>query len=499
VRLALDREAVRRACSDVGVFARALVGAPLWPHQLVLARSPARYRVIAAGRQSGKSRALAVIALHEAFRRPGRLVLIVSAGEVAARRLLEECSSLALASPLLADSVLDDSSTVLTLANGSVVRSVPASQRQIRGWAVDLLLVDEAGFIDPEIWRAAEPAIIARPGSRVILSSSPWGGPEHFFRQLWHRGMRAPDGQVAAWHWPSSISPLVDEALLDEIRGRESPSYFAREYLAEWTDGAGSYFTTDEIDSNVADFELIDPTRADGQAVVGGVDFGFAQDANTLVLLGVLADGGLNEARHPTEPVFFVPWLEEHFRMRYAAFIDRVVDVADRDAGGFWVRRLASETNAVGAMPTETLRTRAWERGTGMGVFPVHTDNRRKESAFGAIKGLLQEGRLVLPRHPALLRQLAGLEFEITDAGNTKISVPERVGHDDLAMALAQAVSCIRPSIGYRPEWDRDGPSPNAEILLTAGGTAVPRRPRCADLGWRAFSGPVGAETGHGW
>ena len=119
-----------------------------------------------------------------------------------------------------------------------MVRSVPASSRQIRGWAVDLLIVDEAGFIDQEIWRAAEPSIIARPGSRIVLASSPWGSPEHFFRQLWTRGMTAPDGQLAAWHWPSTVSPLVDADLLEQIRLREAPAYFAREYLAEWTETA---------------------------------------------------------------------------------------------------------------------------------------------------------------------------------------------------------------------------------------------------------------------
>jgi hypothetical protein len=221
------------AATDVGAFAEQLLGRPLWDHQLDLARSPARYRVVLAGRQSGKSTGLATIALHEAATRAGVLVLLVSAGEVASRRLLDECAALATSSPLLRGSVLDESKSQLTVSNGSRILSVPASQRQIRGWPVDLLILDEAGFLDQDIWRAAEPAIIARPGSRVILSSTPWGGPEHFFRQLWQRGIDHPDDQVASWHWPSSISPLVDRALLDAIRDREPADYFAREYLAE--------------------------------------------------------------------------------------------------------------------------------------------------------------------------------------------------------------------------------------------------------------------------
>lgn len=167
---------IDRARLDAGVFAELLVGQPLWPHQLEVAQSAARYRVICAGRQVGKSRLLAVLALHRAYAQAGVLVLVVSSGEVAAKRLLEEVVSLATSSPLLAGAVVDESLSVLTLSNGSQVRSVPASMRQIRGWPVTLLIVDEAGFLDQEIWRAAEPGIIARRGSQVILASSPWAG-----------------------------------------------------------------------------------------------------------------------------------------------------------------------------------------------------------------------------------------------------------------------------------------------------------------------------------
>lgn len=133
---------------DVGDFARRLLGRPLWPHQLDFARSTSRYRIVNAGRQSGKSQALAVVALHRAATRPDQLVLLVSAGEVASRRLLELCAGLATASPLLRGSVLDESRSVLVLSNGSRILSVPASQRQIRGWPVDVAVIDEAGFID---------------------------------------------------------------------------------------------------------------------------------------------------------------------------------------------------------------------------------------------------------------------------------------------------------------------------------------------------------------
>lgn len=438
--MSLSTSDLRRARDDVGVFARLLLGTPLWDYQLDAARSPARYRVICAGRQVGKSWLLAVLALHQAFARPQSTTLIVSAGDTAAKRLLELVASLVTSSPLLAGSVVDESSKAVTLSNGSVIRAVPASAAQIRGWSIDLLILDEAAFIDTEIWRAAEPAIIARPGSRVVLCSSPWGSPEHFFRALWTRGIAEPSVQLAAWHWPSIVSPLVDAELLEEIRGRETPAYFEREYEARWTDAAGAYFTMAELEAATSDRPMVDVGggEAAGLGVVaGGVDWGMARDAHALsVVAAVSGDEGLDVRGRPR---YRVAYVEERFGLGYEAWIDRLEDLA----GAFRFGQLIAETNGVGQMPTQVLARRLWE-GTGAEVVvPVATTAKLKETLFGFAKLLLQQGRLELPRHPSLLRQLGALEFTQGESGVTRIAVPERAGHDDVAMSFALSLQAL--------------------------------------------------------
>jgi Terminase large subunit, T4likevirus-type, N-terminal len=426
-------EAARRDCE---VFAKALLGAELWAHQREVVRSRARYKAICAGRQVGKSRLLAILALHQAFSRAGSLTLLVSAGDTASKRLLAEIAALAQASPLLAGSVVDESSQVVTLSNGSTIRSVPASAAQIRGWATDLLVIDEAAFIDPEIWRSAEPSIIARAGSRVVLSSSPWGAPDHFFRVLWNVGMTAPSGQVESWHWPSSVSPLVDAGLLEQIRERETPAYFEREFLALWTDSSGAYFSTAEIESAVSDYELIDPDADVVGAqcvggVCGGVDWGGRRDAHALCVVAVWPELDVKGRR-----VFWVPWVEERFAPGFDDWIDRLVSVG----GAFAFQALVSEENGVGQMPSEVLARAFYGVGRGGVVEGVTTTARLKETGFGFLRLLMAQGRLRLPRHPSLLRQLSALEFEQLESGLLRISVPERAGHDDVAMSLMLAV-----------------------------------------------------------
>ena len=125
-----DLETVRAAKGDPAVFAELLVGQELWSHQRAVLASAARYRLITAGRQVGKSRLLAIASLHEAFSVPGSTTLVVSAGDTAAKRVMSDVAALAQGAPLLAGSVIDETSQVVTLSNGSTIRSVPSSMAQ---------------------------------------------------------------------------------------------------------------------------------------------------------------------------------------------------------------------------------------------------------------------------------------------------------------------------------------------------------------------------------
>ncbi len=463
---ALTREDVRRARDDVGVFAEVLVGQPLWKHQLDLARSAARIRSVCSGRQAGKTRSLAVIGLHDAFAAPNRHVLIVSAGEAASKDLLREVSTLASA-PLLAGSVVDDERHQITLTNGSTIRSVPASPAQIRGRSVDTLILDEAAFVDEDVWVAARYTIIARPGSRVVLASTPWGRKDRFFAVAYRAGLRHEDG-YESFHWPSTASPLVDAELLSLWRGTTSDREFRREIEAEWVDAQGAYFADDELTAAVVDYLPLLPKVVRRRPVVGGCDWGFQNDSSALVLLGEAVDGEL-PGDWPAR-TFTLPLVEEGVGVSYAAFVSRVASVAQRHR----ITRLATETNGVGAMPSQELRRLA---GRHVGhLVEVNTTADSKAEAFGRLKVLLAQGRLALPRHPRLLAQLAALEYEERESGSVRIAVPERSGHDDLVMALCLAagvgdVASRRSGGGFKVP---RGKLPRTVPQESASGLAVP-------------------------
>lgn len=489
--------------SDASVFAERVLGEAMWSYQAEFACSAARYRVVVAGRQVGKSSTLAKIALHAASTQADMLVLVVSAGEDAAKRLLADCVSFANRSALLRGSVVADGKSLLTFTNGSTIRSVPASVRQIRGWPVDLLIIDEAAFVDNEIWEAAEPAILARPGSRVIMTSSPWGSTQHWFRRLWNEGRDAPSERVRSWQWSTYDSPLADRDLLEQWKQSRPAEWFRREIEGQFTDDSGAYFSESELMSAVADYEMCAPEDLEWWtdqrfAAAGGVDWGFSHDANALTLVSVLEDHGRNVELLGDRLPLFIPWFEYKYRWAYTDFITRVVETAKR----YHLPVIASETNGVGQYPTTMLDDRMSEAGFYSAVAPVVTDVRRKQSGFGMIKGLLQSNRIVLPRDPELLKQLRGLEFEQLPGGSVRIAVPDRVGHDDVAMSFMQAVSSIRldravrvqSGFGVRPSVD-----PGTEFVFTSSGLTVPVRARPVAFHQQAFMYPRGSESGEGW
>jgi hypothetical protein len=241
--------------------------------------------------------------------------------------------------------------------------------------------------------------------------------------------------------------------------------------MAEWVDSAGSYFSDAELEAAVCDYQLVPPSEARHRQGWAGVDWGFVRDSSAVVVMAMAGPGDL-PGDWPARTVW-LPWIDEGVGVSYSSFVRRVADVAD----GYRLTRLASETNGVGAMPSEELRRLTRHRVTTF--IEVTTTADSKQNGFGRLNVLLSQGRLALPRHPRLLAQLSALEFEERDSGTVKIEVPARAGHDDLAMALCLSVGV--GDVASQPSGGRihipKGRMPNIRLTRPIGPTAEPGVP----------------------
>lgn len=495
------RGAIRQARDDLSAFAE-IVGYPLLSYQADALRLSSKVTALVAPRQTGKSYSLSVLALWWAFRRPQQRVLLVSAGEEASKRLLSTIVSVA-SHPLLQGSVLNETASLLLLSNGSEIRSVPASERQIRGWSVDLLIVDEAAYVSDEVLLgAAFPTTVARPDARIVLASTPWAMEGAFYR---YAVQGFEDGQhTTTFQWRLKDAPWIDEATVEHARKTYPALRFQAEFEGEFVGTTDALFPAAELRAAVAPYRLVAPDEARGEEIVVGVDWGRAFDRHAVVALGIVEDYGANDA-----PVLFIPWLETSQRpytemvatvaalvrhRRRLSFREPFYSRPIRESmgngwtlhetgatvftkeqqearrRGYFVRTLVTEMNGVGAMPTEELVRRLGRRVVG-----VHSSQRSKEDAFSRLRALLSDRRIALPDDLELLRQLQGLTYSPTQSGGMSIAAADPNVHDDLADALALAVSAVPADAqGGHVKEEPAG----IDWLETEGGIHIPARPR---------------------
>ncbi len=489
--------------SSVAVFAQRVLGQPLWDHQREAAESVAFITTVAAARRTGKTEMAETLAIWTAFRERDVRVLILSATQDAARRLTESIGSKLTSSQLTRGAVVDDYATRIRLTNGSEIVSLPASQRQVRGYGkgVRLVVLDEAGFMPSELWAAARfTAMDERPRSRILLLGTPWGGTDHFFRQGFEAGNTA-DPDHASFHWTYEVSPVLDRAYLERERERTSPVEYAAEVLGEWSDAVGSLFPRELLDRQAAAFdvpalhELAGPARP-----IIGLDWGVSFDRSAAAVIYRLPVHHLNDEA-PDAPVFVaLPYVWPAGK----PLGDVVDDVVTTPAP---LAYIATETNGVGAMPSQELVARfRGKPGPKRAWHLVHTTNQTKTAGYGSILGLLEQGRLVLPRNPDLLRQLAGLRFEQGERGFTRIEAEDPATHDDVADALMLAAMPTAPGRRrHLQSWlqllahprkageEAAVPSLDEPVVTTGGGLRVYRRPPLQSVGGGDLTLPRGA------
>jgi hypothetical protein len=198
-------------------------------------------KILCCGRQTGKSTVGAVLAAHKALSQPGSVVLVVAPGERQAKLLFSKALSLYRQAgyPLPAHS---ERRTGLELSNGSVVEALPAVERTMRGFSVDLLVVDEAAAVPDEDYFGILPSLIATQGEQVLLSTP--RGKRGFFHEIWHSDEDWQRMMVRS----DEVGRIRPEDL-EVFRSTMPEQFFQQEFYCEWLDTEGSLFSYDDIES----------------------------------------------------------------------------------------------------------------------------------------------------------------------------------------------------------------------------------------------------------
>jgi phage FluMu gp28-like protein len=291
---------------------------------------------------------------------------------------------------------------------GSITVKTADNPDGLRGVGLDFVIVDEAAFIDEEVWHAClRPALSDRNGAALIIST-PRG--RNWFFHAFQRGLDPLNEDWRSWRYPTSANPRIPPADLAEAASMLPERIYRQEYEAEFLESGGEVFRMVRRAAIAPPDPQLDPRHR----YFMGVDFGRYTDFTACVIVdadakAVVAVDRFSEAT----------W--ELQRKRIAAL-----------ARKWQVLTIVAESNAMGEPNIEALRR------SGLCVQPFTTTAASKPPLIEGLVASIESGELALLPDDVLIGELESYSFTTTQAGRTIYqALPGR--HDDTVMALALA------------------------------------------------------------
>lgn len=229
-----------RSSLDPGVLFERAFGVPPLEWQADYLRED-RPTAVLKGRQVGASHGAAGLAIHSCLYWPNTNAVIVSPSLKQSTEITTKARQGLYA---LGVRLLQDSSSMLRLANGSRILSLPGTAKSVRGWTARLLVLDEAAYIDRETFTAAR-ALVAT-GGRLVVQSTPADESGDFYELL-----EANDPAWARFTVRSDEVPTISAEFLAGERRAMSPDKYATEYECVFGKAGASLFTIERVNSLV--------------------------------------------------------------------------------------------------------------------------------------------------------------------------------------------------------------------------------------------------------
>ena len=410
------------------------------------------------GRRGGKSRILALIAVHLAcsrdytpFLAPGEVatIPIVAADRRQARTIFRYVLGLLEAVPALAAMRGAETDHSVEVGSNVLIEIHTASYRAVRGYTLAGFLIDEVAFLrsdetsanpDTEILAAVRPGLSSIPGSMLLIASSPYakrGALYAAYRKHWGRD----DARVLVWRGSTAeMNPTIDPAVIAEAY-EEDAARASAEYGAEFRDDIAAFVSREAVDACTVPgrFEL---PRISGVQYRAFVDpSGGSSDSMTLAIAHREKHDGpvildlVRETKAPFSPAAVVMDFVETLK---AYGISKVQ--GDRYAGE-WAREPFVKAGII-----------------------YELSEKPRSDLYQALLPKLNSGQVELLDLPRLTKQLCDLERRTARGGRDSIDHPPG-GHDDVANAVAGVVEMVAGGRGpmvINPEAIRLFSRPNA-------------------------------------
>ena len=202
----------------------------LLPWQQDVFNDTTRFKIVAAGRRTGKSRLAAWMLIINALQTNKGQVFYVAPTQGQARDIMWQ-TLLELAHPVIKSSHINN--LHITLINGCTISLKGADRPEtMRGVSLKFLVLDEYADMKSSVWeQILRPALADQKGHAMFIGTPM--GRNHFY-DLFKYAELSDDITYKAWHFTSYDNPLLDPDEIDTAKQSMSSYAFRQEFLASF-------------------------------------------------------------------------------------------------------------------------------------------------------------------------------------------------------------------------------------------------------------------------
>lgn len=210
----------------------------LLPWQQEVWGDKTRFKVVAAGRRTGKSRLAAYLLLFNALQAEKGHVFYVAPTQGQARDIMWQ-TLLETGHSVITGSHVNN--LQIKLVNGATISLKGADRPEtMRGVSLKYLVMDEYADMKPEVWeQILRPALADQKGSALFIGTPM--GRNHFYDLFMH-GKEEEDPTFKSWLFTSYDNPLIDPDEIEAAKKNMSSFAFRQEFMASFEAQGGELF-----------------------------------------------------------------------------------------------------------------------------------------------------------------------------------------------------------------------------------------------------------------
>jgi hypothetical protein len=375
-------------------------------------------KAFVSGRRVGKSRTAGWLALWKAATFSGAEVLVTAKAQRQSMEMFNQIVNEIEDSRVSKEQwgIVNKTRTEINFDNGSRIIALPVGRdgSNIRGYGGrnNMIIVDEAAFIDDSIFQQVFSPMMAVGNGDFILLSTPFGKKGF----LWERF------NDDSWHTvqvPTSANPLVPDSFIEEQRKNLTTTQFKQEILGQFDEASNSFFTREELMNCVQE----NVTR-EADTTFLGVDLA-SSGADESVYVCIDGDGNIFDIEHTSDK----------------PMTDAMGRINDLDTF-YNFNKIVIDSTSLGQGVVDQVKETLGNKVEGFKF-----TNPKKQNLYNTLKNELQENNISYEHIPGksdrpenkMVSQCLELERSYTSGGRMKIEHPPG-GHDDFSDALALSV-----------------------------------------------------------